>query len=150
MGKTDFADSVKREIGLNIEENNLFYSMTIHLYGCQEKIEKAEKIGKEFIKKDKDNQLFWSFLGYSYYIEARFGKAIECFCRRIEINPSNPYYWIELSFALRSNGELEISDWINFNLELFALRYQRSGYNHLNKQVLYRIKEDINKDLIKK
>lgn len=123
-----------------IDENSIVdYEMTNILYKNKNKISEAIKLGLECVKNCPDNEFFWKFLSFAYNLDDDFEKALECAFKRVSINPDNVYDWIDLSFAYRSNGEITISDWMNFNLELFMNYYKQLGFKELTHENLLKI-----------
>ena len=126
--------------------DELFYNLTVNIYNNEQKISKAIKLGKKAVQINPKNNLFWAFLGYAHNLNEEYDKSISCFLKRIALNPHDVYAWLELSFAYRSKGNLELSDWMNFNIELFINYYKRLGFRLLSHKNLVDIKERIQED----
>lgn len=119
------------------------YELTNILYKNKDKISEAIKLGLECVKNYPDNEFFLTFLGFAYNLNESFEKSLECALKRVSVYPDNPYNWIDLSFACRSNGEIIISDWINFNLELFMHYYRTLDFKEFSHENLMKILHEI-------
>lgn len=138
---------IKKVFG--IDENSIVdYELTNILYKNKTKISEAINLGEECVKNYPDNEFFWKFLGFAYNLNEDFEKALECMFRRVSINSDNLYNWIDLSFAYRSCGKIIISDWLNFNLELFIEHYKQTGFKYLNHENLMNILYEIRKKAV--
>jgi len=144
----EIVKQIEKEFGIKLEDN-LFYNLTVKIYGDRQKISKAIEFGKRAVKVNPKNNLFWAFLGYAYNLTEEYSKSIDCFLKRIPLDPYDVYAWFELSFAYRSEGDLELSDWVNFNIELFMDYYVRMGFKKLTYENLMVVKERIEEDLSK-
>lgn len=126
-----YRTKIKTVFGID-ESSIMDYELTNILYKNKKRISEAINLGEECVEKYPNNEFFWKFLGFAYNLNEDFEKALECAFKRVLINPNDPYNWIDLSFAYRSYGEIIISDWLNFNLELFMKLYQQTGLKQLD------------------
>lgn len=137
----NFGEKIRKKLGVDIYGDNVFYNLTLVLYFNKEKLKIAEKLTKEI--ENSDDEMLVSFKAYVFYISKNFDAAIKEMEKRIVLHPQRIQHWIDLSFAYRAAGELELSDWINFNVEPFSVFFQHIGYKHLNKDILEEIKDKI-------
>ncbi len=68
----------------------------------------------------------FALAGYICYITEDFKTAKRNFFKAASLNPDNLDNWIDLAFALRHNGEFEISNCLLFNYD-YVIHY----YNYL-------------------
>lgn len=73
---------------------------------------------------NEQSEIIFALAGYIYYIDEDFIRAKRCFLRAISLNPDNLDNWIDLAFALRHNGEYEISNGIFFNYSYVIYYYK--------------------------
>lgn len=140
----EYKAEIKKTFGID-ETSIIDYELTNILYKNKIKTSEAIKLGGGCVKNYPNNEFFWKFLGFAYNLNEDFERSLECMFRKVLINPNDPYNWIDLSFAYRSCGEIIISDWLNFNLELFIKYYKQAGLKSLDHNnlinLLFRIKK---------
>ena len=102
----------------------------IKTFGCQQNTADSERIEQAFLARN-------------------YKKAKSCFLKAISLNPDNLDNWIDLAFALRHNGEYEISNGILFNYNYIIhyykyLKLTDRNYLTLKKLVLEVVKRTHN------
>ena len=139
---------IKKEIEetLGVTENSdICYILTRNFYKNKKIISRAIRLGLDGIRVNSNSEFFWGFLGFAYNLNEDFERAIECMGKRVSINPLRPYNWIDLSFAYRTKGDILLSDWMNFNLDLFMLLYIKLDFREPSHDNLLRILNEIRK-----
>jgi len=132
MNEMKIKDKIKELFDIGIK-SDIDYSLA-KFYRNEKMIKEAIKLGLQGVQKSPDSVFFWKFLAIAYNLNDLFEEQIRCRYKVISINPLNLYNWIDLSFAYRSNGNIIISDWMNFNIELFRNNYLRLGFKQLNEK----------------
>lgn len=134
--------------GYTERKDSLFSRLAVLYFSEQKKFKKLQQKIKVWLKKEKTETIF-ALTGYTYYISEDYKKAKSCFLKAISLNPDNLDNWIDLAFALRHNGEYEISNGILFNYNYIIhyykyLKLTDRNYLTLKKLVLEVVKRTHN------
>ena len=107
-----------------VERRDFLFSHLAGVYFSNPEAFKKLKIRiKGWLKEEKSEAVF-ALAGYIYYLSDDFKKSKFYFLKTIALNPDNLDNWIDLAFALRHNGEYEISRGILFNYDYIVYYYK--------------------------
>ena len=128
-----------------VERKDGLFSRLALLYSSNpESFNKLRAKIRSWLKEEQSEAIF-ALAGYIYYICEDFKKAKEYFLKAVSLNPDNLDNWMDLAFALRHNGEYELSRGILFNYDHIIYYYKYLGlkgckYSKLKNLVLEIIK----------
>ncbi len=146
MNEMQIKEKIKELFDIGIR-SDIDYSLA-KFYRNEKMIQEAIKLGLQGVQKSPDSVFLWKFLAMAYNLNDLFEEQIRCRYNVISINPLSLYNWIDLSFAYRSNGNIIISDWMNFNIELFRNNYLRLGFKQLNEKRFLQIFDIVRQNTI--
>lgn len=107
-----------------IERKDSIFPLLAALYfSSPESFNKLRIKIKDWLKDDQSETIL-ALAGYIYYLYEDFKKAKEYFLEAISLNPDNLDNWIDLAFALRHNGEYELSRGVLFNYDYVIYYYK--------------------------
>ena len=88
-----------------------------------DELEKAANLIKIVLEENPADELMWSTLGFINYMKEDFSGAIGCFFKAVECNPLNLNNWIDMGFAYRCREDIELSDFIFWNLNEIVIEF---------------------------
>jgi len=107
-----------------VERRDSFFSHLATIYFSNPETFKKLKTKIKSWLKEEESETVFALAGYIYYLSDDFKKAKMYFLKTISLNPDNLDNWIDLSFALRHNGEYDISRDILFNYNYVMYYYK--------------------------
>jgi tetratricopeptide (TPR) repeat protein len=111
-------------IGDRVErKDSLFTLLAVCYFSDPQRFKKIQGKITGWLRKEQ-SETTCALAGYVYYIAEDFKKAKKILLKAVSLNPDNLDTWIDLAFALRHNGEYEVSDGIFFNYSYVAYYYK--------------------------
>ncbi len=105
-------------------------------------IKKTAKVLAMLIESNINNKQIsncFSLLGNMHYILGDFNRSIGCFMKSLSYNKSDLTSWVELMFALRSNGNFTVFEDLIFNIEKIYFLWKNDPAKELTKEKVYEL-----------
>lgn len=115
--------------------DNIENDFTISAYKKPKIIRKVISI-IEGGKKNINMSIHWKILGCAYALLGNINHCIKCYEKLVSSDPTNYKSWISLSFAYRSDGDILVSNWINYNVAHFIELHKVEGSKEVTKRII--------------
>ena len=129
-------------------QNEIFsYDLLQRFYNKDDELKiaigKTTKILKKLVESDNTNNKqvsnCFSLLGNMHYILGDFNRSIGCFMKSLSYDKNDLTSWVELMFALRSNGNFTVFEDLMFNIEKIYFLWKNDPARELTKEKVYEL-----------